>query len=113
MYAFATDGTRDNNNEFSPCSRRMMDGIIRSRGQSSGRGLPYFVFTLTIVSSLPPSLSGDGCFVDAGDLCQNGLVDEGEDCDCGTDYDESTKLCNSDMCCNGSNCTLAPSIQCR
>ena len=50
----------------------------------------------------------DGCFVTENDRCGNGIVDEGETCDCGSN-------CDADPCCNGEDCTLASggSIVCR
>ena len=38
MYPFANDGEQRNNNEFSSCSREMMDDIIAARGQDGGCG---------------------------------------------------------------------------
>ena len=50
--------------------------------------------------------------MEGGNLCGNMLVDEGEECDCGTMVD-SNGICMSDQCCNGTNCTLNANIQCR
>jgi len=41
MYAFATDGTQANNDEFSPCSRTMMNNVIAVRGQTVDPGISY------------------------------------------------------------------------
>jgi len=43
MYAFATDGTQANNDEFSPCSRTMMDAVIAVRGQTVDPGTVYLI----------------------------------------------------------------------
>ena len=39
MYAFATDGTQRNNDEFSSCSRTMMNAVIADRGQRLTSGI--------------------------------------------------------------------------
>ena len=41
MYAFATDGTQPNNDEFSPCSRTMMNAVIADRGQRLTSGMRF------------------------------------------------------------------------
>ena len=53
------------------------------------------------------------CSVDPKD-CGNGIVDEGEECDCmfGT-FNQMTGVCDDDPCCNGRNCTLIPGMACR
>ena len=38
MYARATTGSEDNNDEFSPCSRSQMLDVIVARGQDATRG---------------------------------------------------------------------------
>jgi disintegrin and metalloproteinase domain-containing protein 10 len=87
MYPFANSGTRRNNNDFSSCSRAMMDVFIATRGQQDS----------------------EDCFSAADDLCENGLLDDGEDCDCGIQYDATTKVCDDDPCCNGTTCLLVNS----
>lgn len=84
MTAFANDGTRSNNDKFSPCSITMMHGIISSKGQGQ-RPLICVVFIY--------------------------LLDEGEECDCGVDH--TNGICNSDYCCNATSCKLvnSPDIQ--
>ena len=51
--------------------------------------------------------------MEADDLCGNMIVDDGEDCDCGRDFDGDTGLCNNNLCCLGRNCTLDPMAECR
>ena len=46
MYAFATDGTQANNNDFSPCSRTMMDPVIAARGQTIRAGMTFLIITI-------------------------------------------------------------------
>ena len=57
----------------------------------------------------------DGCFTTADDNCGNNIVDEGEICDCGRNFDTLTHECGNDPCCNGTSCMLLISndVQCR
>ncbi len=56
----------------------------------------------------------DGCFVEAGDLCGNNLIDEGEACDCGPSRNlNQDGTCINNPCCNGANCTLSSNVDCR
>ena len=81
------------------------------------------LFPPSLLFSFPPSISlslslslslSEGCFVDAGDLCGNSLVDPGEDCDCGGRDDlNADGLCLNDLCCNGTICALANTAICR
>ncbi|XP_024151231.1 disintegrin and metalloproteinase domain-containing protein 10 [Oryzias melastigma] len=86
MYARATRGNKHNNNKFSDCSIQSISSVLAKK-----RGI---------------------CFVESGEpSCGNGLVEEGEECDCG--YDE----CN-DPCCysaneeKGKQCTIKPGTEC-
>ncbi|KAF6722614.1 Disintegrin and metalloproteinase domain-containing protein 10 [Oryzias melastigma] len=86
MYARATRGNKHNNNKFSDCSIQSISSVLAKK-----RGI---------------------CFVESGEpSCGNGLVEEGEECDCG--YDE----CN-DPCCysaneeKGKRCTIKPGAEC-
>lgn len=87
MYARATSGDKFNNNKFSICSIRNISQVLdKKRGQ---------------------------CFVESGQpICGNGLVEPGEQCDCG--YSDQCK----DECCHdankleGTKCTLKPDAQC-
>jgi disintegrin and metalloproteinase domain-containing protein 10 len=87
MFASANTGALSNNNEFSSCSIASMNTIISSRGQRSG------------------------CFVAADDNCRNQLIDDGEDCDCGRNYNNNG-ICNNDKCCNGTSCKILANVQC-
>ena len=53
--------------------------------------------------SSPPAAAGEN-------QCGNGLVEQDEQCDCGSD-DPATCTAN-DVCCT-TNCTLRPGMQCR
>ena len=55
----------------------------------------------------------DGCFTTAEDDCGNDVLDVGETCDCGLNFDRATMLCNEDPCCNGSSCRVANDAECR
>ncbi|XP_072527398.1 disintegrin and metalloproteinase domain-containing protein 10 [Salminus brasiliensis] len=87
MYARATSGDKFNNNKFSICSIRNISQVLdKKRGQ---------------------------CFVESGQpICGNGLVENGEQCDCG--YSDQCK----DECCHNANepdgkkCTLKEGAKC-
>uniref|UniRef100_A0A3B3QJA2 Disintegrin and metalloproteinase domain-containing protein 10 n=1 Tax=Paramormyrops kingsleyae TaxID=1676925 RepID=A0A3B3QJA2_9TELE len=87
MYARATSGDRPNNNKFSICSMRNISQVLEKKR--------------------------DICFVESGQpICGNGLVEVGEECDCG--YSDQCK----DQCCydanqpDGKKCKLKPNKQC-
>ncbi|KAI1889641.1 hypothetical protein AGOR_G00165040 [Albula goreensis] len=87
MYARATSGDKLNNNKFSICSVRNISQVLdKKRGN---------------------------CFVESGQpICGNGLVEVGEECDCG--YSDQCK----DQCCydanqpDGKKCKLRPNKLC-
>ncbi|MBN3296285.1 ADA10 protein, partial [Amia calva] len=88
MYARATSGDKLNNNKFSICSIRNISQVLEKK-----RGY---------------------CFVESGQpICGNGLVENGEECDCG--YSDQCK----DQCCYDANqaenvkCKLRPGKKCR
>ncbi|XP_030622036.1 disintegrin and metalloproteinase domain-containing protein 10 [Chanos chanos] len=87
MYARATSGDKLNNNKFSICSIRNITQVLEKKRAS--------------------------CFVESGQpICGNGLVEAGEECDCG--YSD---LCR-DKCCydasqpEGTKCKLKPGASC-
>ncbi|KAI6657370.1 ADAM10 [Oopsacas minuta] len=79
MYPQANDGSQPNNILFSSCSIASMTTIIEAKGANE-----------------------DGCFQARVGVafCGNGIVEEGEQCDCGFAAD-----C-SDNCCDAGSCTL-------
>ncbi|KAM4593630.1 disintegrin and metalloproteinase domain-containing protein 10 [Odontesthes bonariensis] len=87
MYARATSGDKQNNNRFSICSIRNITAVLTRKR--------------------------DNCFVESGQpICGNGLVEDGEQCDCG--YSDQCK----DSCCynaneeEGKKCKLKPGKIC-
>ncbi|XP_012062866.1 PREDICTED: disintegrin and metalloproteinase domain-containing protein 10 [Atta cephalotes] len=93
MFARATSGDKRNNNRFSPCSLNAINPVLNSKARS-----PKGCFTEPQVS-----------------LCGNGVVEEGEECDCGWEED-----CR-DSCCypqrrypppEETPCTLTPRAVC-
>uniref|UniRef100_A0A665VEE0 Disintegrin and metalloproteinase domain-containing protein 10 n=1 Tax=Echeneis naucrates TaxID=173247 RepID=A0A665VEE0_ECHNA len=87
MYARATSGDKLNNNKFSICSIRNISAVLINKREN--------------------------CFVESGQpICGNGLVEAGEQCDCG--YSDQ---CN-DQCCysaneeEGKKCQLRPGKVC-
>ncbi|KAI4483296.1 hypothetical protein M0804_008351 [Polistes exclamans] len=93
MFARATSGDKRNNNRFSPCSLNAINPVLNSKARS-----PKGCFTEPQVS-----------------LCGNGVVEDGEQCDCGWEED-----CR-DTCCfpqrrypptEETPCTLTPRSVC-
>ncbi|XP_062328062.1 disintegrin and metalloproteinase domain-containing protein 10 [Osmerus eperlanus] len=87
MYARATSGDKLNNNKFSICSVRNISQVLEKKRAN--------------------------CFVESGQpICGNGLVEAGEQCDCG--YSDQCK----DQCCynaneaDGKKCKLKPGQIC-
>ncbi|CAB0038707.1 unnamed protein product [Trichogramma brassicae] len=93
MFARATSGDKRNNNRFSPCSLNAINPVLNTKARSS-----------------------KGCFTEPqASLCGNGVVEEGEECDCGWEED-----CR-DSCCfpqrryppaEEKPCTLTPDAVC-
>lgn len=77
MFPYAADGSKPNNNIFSSCSLSQIYPVIVNKGT---------------------------CFrQEMGSVCGNGIVEAGEECDCG-----SSRLCEfyGDICCVPSDVTL-------
>nr|CAD7567528.1 unnamed protein product [Timema californicum] len=71
MFARATSGDKKNNNHFSPCSLNSINPVLNSKARSP-----------------------KGCFTEPQTaLCGNGVVEVGEECDCGWEED-----CRDDCC---------------
>uniref|UniRef100_A0A0K8SE87 ADAM10 endopeptidase n=4 Tax=Lygus hesperus TaxID=30085 RepID=A0A0K8SE87_LYGHE len=71
MFARATSGDKKNNNKFSPCSLNSINPVLNSKARSS-----------------------KGCFTEPqAAICGNGVVEAGEQCDCGWEED-----CKEDCC---------------
>ncbi|XP_026682732.1 uncharacterized protein LOC103513829 [Diaphorina citri] len=93
MFARATSGDKKNNNRFSQCSLNSINPVLNTKARS-----------------------GKGCFIQPQvSLCGNGVVEEGEECDCG--WEEDCK----DVCCHPQRryptlaakpCTLTPGADC-
>ncbi|KAJ8670500.1 hypothetical protein QAD02_001759 [Eretmocerus hayati] len=93
MFARATSGDKRNNNRFSPCSLNAINPVLNTKARSS-----------------------KGCFTEPqASLCGNGVVEDGEECDCGWEED-----CR-DSCCFPQRryppadevpCTLTPASVC-
>ncbi|KAG6456568.1 hypothetical protein O3G_MSEX009796 [Manduca sexta] len=82
MFARATSGDRKNNNKFSPCSLRAIDPVLNNKARSpkgcfTGNDLK---FNNAILLEPQPA------------ICGNGVVEEGEECDCGW-ASECTDVC--------------------
>ncbi|XP_044018112.1 disintegrin and metalloproteinase domain-containing protein 10-like [Aphidius gifuensis] len=86
MFARATSGDKQNNNRFSPCSIVSINPVLNAKARST-----------------------KGCFAEYQTaICGNGVVEEGEECDCGWEED-----CN-DPCCHPQRLHHAPfEIPCR
>ncbi|XP_052863745.1 uncharacterized protein LOC128270386 [Anopheles cruzii] len=93
MFARATSGDKRNNNRFSPCSLKAIEPVLNAKARSA-----------------------KGCFTEPQEaICGNGVVEPGEQCDCG--WEEDCK----DLCCypmsrhsrfDQKPCTLTPKAQC-
>ncbi|XP_011504404.1 PREDICTED: disintegrin and metalloproteinase domain-containing protein 10 [Ceratosolen solmsi marchali] len=71
MFARATSGDKRNNNRFSPCSLNAINPVLNTKARSS-----------------------KGCFTEPqASLCGNGVVEEGEECDCGWEEDCRDSCC--------------------
>lgn len=90
MYRRATTGTDRNNRNFSECSRDQMGPIVHA-----------------LVSN-----PNKFCFKQyTGSLCGNGIVEEGEQCDCGYGTD-CKETCCYDASHEANKCKLKPGVQC-
>ncbi|KAI8424086.1 hypothetical protein MSG28_002694 [Choristoneura fumiferana] len=91
MFARATSGDRKNNNKFSPCSLRAIDPVLNNKARSP-----------------------KGCFTEPQPaICGNGVVEEGEECDCGWTSECTDKCCHPQAARpNYKPCTLTPHSVC-
>ncbi|XP_068157635.1 uncharacterized protein Kul isoform X1 [Drosophila tropicalis] len=93
MFARATSGDKKNNNRFSSCSLKSIEPVLNAKARSM-----------------------KGCFTEPqSSICGNGVVEPGEQCDCG--WEEDCK----DSCCfpmsrqpriDETPCTLTPHARC-
>ncbi|KAF7263068.1 hypothetical protein GWI33_003647, partial [Rhynchophorus ferrugineus] len=71
MFARATSGDKKNNNKFSPCSLKSINPVLNYKARSA-----------------------KGCFTEPkAAICGNGVVEEGEECDCGWEEDCRDQCC--------------------
>ena len=71
MFARATSGDKKNNKKFSPCSLKNIRQVLQAKARGVG-----------------------GCFTEPqAALCGNGVVEEGEECDCGWEEDCEESCC--------------------
>ncbi|XP_031784543.1 disintegrin and metalloproteinase domain-containing protein 10 isoform X2 [Nasonia vitripennis] len=71
MFARATSGDKRNNNRFSPCSLNAINPVLNTKARSA-----------------------KGCFTEPqASLCGNGVVEDGEECDCGWEEDCRDSCC--------------------
>ncbi|KAM4744814.1 disintegrin and metalloproteinase domain-containing protein 10 [Anableps anableps] len=87
MYARATSGDKINNNKFSSCSIHNISAVLKKKR--------------------------DLCFVESGQpICGNGLVENGEQCDCGYSSDCKDPCCYNADEEEGKKCKLKPGKIC-
>ncbi|XP_037090955.1 disintegrin and metalloproteinase domain-containing protein 10-like [Pollicipes pollicipes] len=93
MFARATSGDKRNNDRFSPCSLRSIEPVLRVKARSK-----------------------KGCFVEPqAAICGNGVVEDGEECDCGWEEDCIEACCNPMRAAPPPGqppCRLRPGAQC-
>ncbi|XP_008548211.1 disintegrin and metalloproteinase domain-containing protein 10 [Microplitis demolitor] len=71
MFARATSGDKRNNNRFSPCSLNAINPVLNTKARSP-----------------------KGCFTEPqASLCGNGVIEDGEECDCGWEEDCRDSCC--------------------
>lgn len=116
MYARATSGDKLNNNKFSSCSINNISAVLLKKRDNCFVGTLFFSFFPLLLLSQRLSLHAVALvvFVESGQpICGNGLVEDGEECDCG--YSDQCK----DLCCysaneaEGKRCKLQPGKICR
>lgn len=93
MFARATSGDKPNNKRFSPCSLKSISKVLQVKARGP-----------------------KGCFKEPQQaLCGNGVVEEGEECDCGWEEDCAEDCCWPQRTKYSSHqlpCTLRPAKQC-
>lgn len=114
MFPRATDGQLSNNQLFSPCSKRSILPVLQSKSSCfSGwpASLPLCVcvcafMCMCVLNHRLQLVVIDHSYSPAkGTFCGNGVVEEGEQCDCGLE-------CDSDTCCD-TMCRLTAGSLCR
>ncbi|ROT78498.1 putative disintegrin and metalloproteinase domain-containing protein 10 isoform X2 [Penaeus vannamei] len=93
MFARATSGDKRNNNKFSPCSLQQINSVLNSKARDV-----------------------KGCFTaPQAAICGNGVVEKGEECDCGWEEDCEEACCFPMKSSPGKGetpCTLRPNKIC-
>uniref|UniRef100_A0A1B0DAT4 Uncharacterized protein n=1 Tax=Phlebotomus papatasi TaxID=29031 RepID=A0A1B0DAT4_PHLPP len=93
MFARATSGDKRNNNKFSPCSLKAIEPVLNAKARSA-----------------------KGCFTEPQQsICGNGVVEDGEECDCGWEEDCKDKCCypmSRHPSIDEKPCTLTPRAHC-
>ncbi|XP_053945369.1 disintegrin and metalloproteinase domain-containing protein 10 isoform X2 [Anastrepha ludens] len=93
MFARATSGDKKNNNKFSPCSLKSIEPVLNAKARSA-----------------------KGCFTEPQvSICGNGVVEPGEQCDCGWEEDCKDKCCfpmSRHPRIDEKPCTLTPRAMC-
>lgn len=114
MYARATSGDKLNNNKFSSCSIGNISAVLLKKRDDCFVGTLPPPRALVAESEMVSSRCCACGFAESGQpICGNGLVEAGEECDCG--YSDQCK----DPCCysaneaEGKRCKLQPGKICR
>ncbi|XP_059169237.1 ADAM 17-like protease [Physella acuta] len=101
MYPYAVSGYDENNDDFSPCSKRYITSVLQTRSSSCFRGKDFCHYLL----GLEPETQSDRYTANVP-MCGNGIIDKGEDCDSG-----GLGLTDRDPCCS-SQCKFKGSATC-
>jgi len=115
MFARATSGDKQNNRNFSPCSLKSIKPVLlaKARGpKGCFKGIKH-IFKFCMILLLPSFSSFYPEPQTA--LCGNGVVEDGEECDCGWAEDCQEECCwpqRNEFPANERPCTLRPTKVC-
>ena len=116
MFARATSGDKRNNNKFSPCSLKSINGVLSTKARNEQGcftgNFDVFLYFFSIGKLIISKLE---ILEPQNAICGNGVVEAGEECDCGWEEDCQEKCCfpmRSVQQPGERPCTLRPSTTC-
>lgn len=92
MFARATSGDKKNNNKFSPCSLKAIEPVLNAKARSAkGCFTGKYIILLIVIFF---SFSYKFLYSERQQsICGNGVVEPGEQCDCGWEEDCKDSCC--------------------